>query len=206
MIDDRTAHWDTVYASKCDDEVSWFEKAPSTSLELIEEFHAGCGAVIDIGGGASRLVDVLIGSGYREVAVLDMSAKALEVAKARLGEASGRVNWLTADVTRWQPRWRYDVWHDRAAFHFLNDGAEQLAYAGALRGALKPGGIAIIATFAPDGPKRCSGLPVTRHDSASIAAIIGSDFEFIVERHADHLTPGGSIQRFQFSVFRRLVR
>lgn len=206
MSDSKTSqHWDNVYATKRADEVSWFEEAPSLSLALIEAAHSGHGAVIDIGGGASRLVDALLDEGYAAVTVLDLAAKALEVAKARLGSRANQVNWIVADVTAWQPDRHYDVWHDRAAFHFLNDPADQRAYATTLRAALRPGGIAIIGTFAPDGPERCSGLPVTRHDSGSISAVLGSDFVLIDERRHGHRTPGGIVQKFQFSTFRRIA-
>lgn len=203
MRDKLKTHWETVYATKQADEVSWFEESPALSLELIEAAHDGHGAVIDIGGGASRLADALLDRGYAAVSVLDLSAKALDVAKARLGIKAEFIHWIVADVTTWRCDRQYDVWHDRAAFHFLNEHKEQAAYAATLRGALKPGGVAIIGTFAPDGPERCSGLPVTRHDASSIMAVLGAGFELIGERRHEHFTPGGSGQKFQFSTFRR---
>lgn len=202
MTDDSKTHWETVYATKNVQEVSWFEDSPALSLALIDAAKGSPRSVIDIGGGASRLAGTLL-ERRDDVTVLDLSSGALGVAKARLGEAAGKVDWIVADVTAWQPARTYDVWHDRAAFHFLNDPAEQRAYATALSAALKPGGTAIIGTFALDGPERCSGLPVTRHDAASIAAILGSDFTLVGEQLYDHATPGGSVQRFQFSTFRR---
>lgn len=202
MTDDSKTHWETVYATKDVQEVSWFEDSPALSLALIDAAKDSPFSVIDIGGGASRLAGALLERG-NDVTVLDLSSAALDVAKARLGELAGKVDWIIADVTAWQPARTYDVWHDRAAFHFLNDPAEQRAYAATLSAALKPSGAAIIGTFALDGPERCSGLPVTRHDAASISAALGPDFALIGEQRHDHATPGGAIQRFQFSTFRK---
>lgn len=195
-------HWEAVYKNKSAESVSWFEETPALSLDLIgTACDEPCG-VIDIGGGASRLVDALLDKDYAPVAVLDLSANALGVAKARLGDRAQHVEWIVADITSWQPAHRYDVWHDRAAFHFLTDAASQRAYANTVRAALKPGGIVIIGTFAPDGPERCSGLPVSRHDAASIAKVLGREFDQLREHRHAHKTPGGSIQQFQFSLFR----
>lgn len=203
MTDKKSAYWQNVYATKDSDEVSWFEEFPALSLGLIAAAYAGHGGVIDIGGGASRLAGALIKAGYAPVAVLDLSANALAVAKSRLGQVAGSIEWIKADVTQWHPARQYDVWHDRAAFHFLTGQVQQQAYAQALRTALNPGGIAIIGTFAPDGPERCSGLPVVRHDAASIAAVLGEGFDLLSEQKHEHVTPGGSVQNFQFSTFRR---
>ncbi len=136
--------------------------------------------------------------------VLDLSAAALETAKARLGEGAGKVRWLVADATKWAPARTYDLWHDRAAFHFLVGPADQASYVERLRRALRPGGFAIIATFAPDGPERCSGLPVARHDGRSLAAVLGPEFELVETRRHDHRTPSGAVQHYQFSTFRRV--
>jgi SAM-dependent methyltransferase len=201
----RDAHWENVYRTKGEQEVSWFQETPSTSLELIRSIGATRhSAVIDIGGGASRLVDALVAEGYQAVTVLDLSESALAAAKARLGPTAARVTWIVADVTKWKPIQRYDVWHDRAAFHFLTDAADRSAYVDCLREALRPGGYAIIATFALDGPERCSGLPVIRYDAASLGEVLGADFNLIETRRHDHQTPMGGTQRFQFSVFRRV--
>lgn len=195
-------HWQEVYRTKSDDSLSWFEQTPALSLQLIEAAHRGRGAVIDVGGGASRLAGALIEREYATVAVLDLSANALEAAKARLGAKADRIDWIVADATTWRPRRTYNIWHDRAAFHFLNDRQAQRAYVRTLRSALGPGGAAIVGTFAPDGPGRCSGLPVTCHDNGSLAAILGPDFNLLDHRHHEHRTPGGIIQKFQFSTFR----
>ncbi len=203
MTADRRAHWDDVYASKAETDVSWFQAKPAPSLELLALVGATPGsAILDVGGGASRLVDHLVAEGYADVTVLDLSAAALVAAQARLGAAAERVAWIAADVTTWTPPRAFDVWHDRAAFHFLVDPADQAAYRVRLRRALRRGGGAILATFAPDGPERCSGLPVKRWDAAGLAEFLGPDFVLIEARRHEHVTPRGSAQRFQFATFR----
>ena len=202
--DGRRAHWETVYATKAENEVSWFQDNPSPSLEAIALTGATpASAIIDIGGGASRLVDHLLALGFVDVTVLDLSAAALDTAKARLGTPAAKARWLLADVTTWEPTASYDVWHDRAAFHFLTGENDRAAYAVRLDRALKPGGHAIIATFAPDGPERCSGLPVMRYDAESLGRALGREFRLLQTRRHEHATPWGSRQVFQFSVFRR---
>lgn len=203
MTETRQGHWDNVYTSKADDSVSWFEQTPSISLEVIEAAGIGLGSIIDIGGGASRLVDALLAKGHTHVAVLDLSAQALEIAKARLRPHADAVEWIVGDVTEWEPANSYALWHDRATFHFLTTREDQAAYAKALDSALDPGGVAIIGTFAPDGPEKCSGLPVSRHDGDSIGRVLGPDFTLFDERRHDHTTPGGNVQKFQFSSFRK---
>ena len=203
-MSDRSTHWDHVYATKGEAEVSWYQDSPATSLEMIRAANPNHdAAIIDIGGGASRLVDALLQDGYRDVAVLDLSANALDAAKKRIGEAASMVDWMVADATSWQPAKTYDVWHDRAAFHFLTDPRDRAAYVERLRSALATDGHVIIATFAPDGPEKCSGLPVQRHDSASLAAALGPEFELVETRSETHHTPWASTQAFQFSRFRR---
>jgi trans-aconitate methyltransferase len=202
---DRQAHWQGVYSSKNETEVSWFEQSPAMSLDLIRRSGAHSGtSIIDIGGGASRLVDALLDEGYRAISVLDLSDKALSVARARLGPRASQVRWIAADATRWEPEQKYDLWHDRAAFHFLTDPDERRAYVERLLRATSPGAQVIIGTFAPDGPERCSGLPVARHDANSLQQALGDSFELEETRPYEHKTPWGSGQRFQFSRFRKL--
>jgi trans-aconitate methyltransferase len=205
-VDARESHWDEVYRTKHEGEVSWFEEVPLLSLELMAANSGRTDAIIDIGGGASRLLDALLARDYSDVTVLDISAEALAKARDRVEKQGGKAEWIVADITKWCPGRSYDLWHDRAAFHFLTDPTDQAAYASVLAGALRPGGTAIIATFAPDGPEKCSGLPVMRHDAHSIAAILGRGFQLQQELRHDHRTPWGSVQRFQFSVFRRLAQ
>ena len=200
----RQAHWENVYTTKGENEVSWFQQSPAPSLELIVQAGAvRNSAIIDIGGGASRLVDHLVAQGFEDVTVLDLSDAALTAAKARLGAPADRVHWLVADATIWEPARRYDIWHDRAAFHFLTDANDRAAYIARLTRGLKAGGHAIIATFAPDGPEKCSGLPVARYDSASLGRTLGTTFKLVHTQRHEHATPWGSRQVFQFSVFRR---
>jgi SAM-dependent methyltransferase len=200
----RQSHWENVYASKRENEVSWFQESPAPSLALIVEVRATPdSAIIDIGGGASRLVDHLIDRGFHDVTVLDLSAAALEASKARLGERAGSAQWLVADVTTWEPSRTYDIWHDRAAFHFLTEERDRAGYIARLKQGLKIGGHAIIATFALDGPEKCSGLPVMRYDAARLGQTLGTGFKLLQSHGNDHATPWGSHQQFQFSVFLR---
>ena len=198
-------HWDAAYASKGEAGVSWFEQRPEISLGLVRQAGATPDtALVDIGGGASHLVDALLEERWVNVSVLDISGEALDLARTRLGKAADRVRWIEADVTRWNPDRAYDIWHDRAAFHFLTEPDDRAAYAERLRMAVKPRGHAIIATFAPDGPERCSGLPVMRYDPAMLAAEIGRPFVLAGEKRYVHTTPWGSTQAFQFSLLRRM--
>jgi SAM-dependent methyltransferase len=201
---DRSAHWEGVYRTKGENEVSWFQENPAISVDLIKQAHAApASAVVDIGGGASRLVDALLHDGYRDITVLDLSAQALEQAKRRIGPDSANVEWIVADVTKWKPGRQYAVWHDRAAFHFLTDPDDRRAYLDCLRAALVPGGQVIIGTFALDGPEKCSGLPVQRYDGKGLAEQLGASFELAETRSEMHRTPWNSDQAFQFSRFRR---
>ncbi len=200
----RKSHWETVYTTKRENEVSWFQENPAPSLQLIDLARpAPESAIVDIGGGASRLVDSLLVRGFKHVTVLDISQAALDAAKARLGDRASEVEWVAADVTKWQPAQAFDIWHDRAAFHFLTDPADRSAYLARLRRAVRPGGHVIIGTFAVDGPEQCSGLPVNRYDAASLAAELGEGFELVDSLRQDHATPWNSIQLFQFCTFRR---
>ena len=200
----RQAHWENVYTTKGENEVSWYQQSPAPSSELIVQAGAThASAIIDVGGGASRLVDHLVEQGFEDITVLDLSAAALEAAKRRLESRADRVHWIVADATAWEPVKSYDIWHDRAAFHFLTEKKDRAAYIARLTQGVKAGGHAIIATFALDGPEKCSGLPVARYDSASLAWTLGSKFQLVHTRRHEHATPWGSRQMFQFSVFRR---
>jgi SAM-dependent methyltransferase len=200
----RQAHWQNVYTKKGENEVSWFQDNPTPSLELIAQVGATpTSAIIDIGGGASRLVDNLVELGFKDVTVLDLSEAALEAAKGRLGGRAAQVHWIVADATVWEPEKAYEIWHDRAAFHFLTEERDRAAYVARLERALKVGGYAVIATFALDGPERCSGLPVVRYDPVSLGQTLGRAFQLVDTRRHAHATPWGSDQSFQFSVFRR---
>lgn len=200
----RQSHWENVYTTKGENEVSWYQQSPAPSFELIMQAGAThASAIIDIGGGASRLVDHLVDQGFEDITVLDLSAAALEAARRRLESRADRVRWIVADATAWEPVKAYDIWHDRAAFHFLTDENDRAAYVARLARGVKAGGHAIIGTFALDGPEKCSGLPVARYDSASLTLALGSEFRLVDTRRHEHATPWGSRQMFQFSVFRR---
>jgi len=200
----RQAHWENVYATKNENAASWFQERPDVSLDLIRSTGVDASAaIIDIGGGASRLVDALINAGFNAITVLDLSEKALATSKARLGARGTQVQWVVADVTTWEPAQTYDVWHDRAALHFLTDPKDRTAYAERVLKAVRRGGHVIIGTFAPDGPERCSGLPVIRHDAATLGELLGHSFELVESKRHDHQTPAGATQRFQFSRFQR---
>ncbi len=199
----RRAHWEEVYTTKGETEVSWFQDDPYPSLEMIEASGVTSeAAIIDIGGGASRLVDSLLAKGFGALSVLDLSGAALETAKSRLRARAQNIKWIVEDVTLWAPTETYDIWHDRAAFHFLTEARDRAAYVARMKKALRVGGHAIVATFAPDGPERCSGLPVMRHDAASLNRTLGQEFQLIETRGIVHTTPWRSFQSFQFSMFR----
>lgn len=189
---------------RSESEVSWFQESPAPSLELIERMGVKRNeAVIDIGGGASRIADGLLDRGFEKISVLDLSAAALEAAKARLGDRGNYINWIVADATTWKPAEIYRVWHDRAAFHFLTDPADKNAYISRVKNATVEGSHIILGTFALDGPEKCSGLVVSRYDAASLADTLGTGFELVDKRLHEHQTPWGAVQRFQFSTFRR---
>ncbi|MBF0335095.1 MAG: class I SAM-dependent methyltransferase [Alphaproteobacteria bacterium] len=194
---DRGAHWQDVYAGKAETEVSWFQPRPAVSLDFIA--HGGFGPearIVDVGGGASTLVDALLDQGFRDLTVLDIAPAALDRAKARLGGRAAGVDWVAADVGAWRPSAAFDLWHDRAVFHFLTDEDDRRAYRATLAAALRPGGQAILATFAPDGPERCSGLPVRRWSADELAAEFAPHFTLAESLAHEHVTPAGKVQRF----------
>ena len=197
---ERAAHWNRVYTTKTEQQVSWFEPLPAISLEMLEA--AGMtkeSCLLDVGGGDSHLVDVLAARGFDCLAVLDISGAALDRAKARLGSAAATPIWIEADVTSEWALKPMDIWHDRAVFHFLTTPEDRARYKHHLLQTLKPGGSAIIATFAPDGPEKCSGLPVARYSPEQLANEIGLAFELRDARPHVHTTPWGSTQSFQYS-------
>jgi 2-polyprenyl-3-methyl-5-hydroxy-6-metoxy-1,4-benzoquinol methylase len=200
----RREHWEGVYTTKPATEVSWYQSKPELSLALIREYAPEkTASIVDIGGGASSLTAELLREGFSDVAMLDISAEALGRAKENLGAESAKIEWIVADITRWRPARQWRVWHDRAVFHFLTDPVSQNAYIGALHAATAPGAIAIISGFAPDGPEKCSGLPVVRYDASSLSKRIGANFELLSERREAHTTPGGAVQKFYYAVLRK---
>lgn len=200
----RQQHWDTTYASKPETGVSWFQSDPHQSFRWIREAAPNrSAAIIDVGGGASRLTDRLITEGYSDLTVLDISSVALSRTRERIGASAKKVNWITADVTAWTPAQIWDVWHDRAVFHFLTEREAQDAYIATLRMGTREGSAVIMATFAPTGPEKCSGLPVQRYDAQSLAARLGRDFQLYAEAAERHHTPFSTTQDFIYAAFRR---
>ena len=193
-------HWSAVYAEKSADQVTWYQEIPRQSLELIADAEVPAdGAIIDVGGGMSSLVDYLLSAGYENVTVLDIAGNALESCKERLGPAASHVAWLEADITEVQlPRKHYAVWHDRAVFHFLTDERDQERYVAAARRSLQQGGHIILATFSLDGPPRCSGLDVRRYGEEEIRATFGHGFRLIGSVDEVHHTPWDSTQKFTY--------
>ena len=205
-------HWEAIYESKLDSEVSWTQSEPQPSLSLIEEVRSARKIsaaristirIIDIGGGTSRLVDHLLDPGCY-VTVLDISKVAIARAQQRLGERSSSVRWIAADVTANPDLGPVDIWHDRAVFHFLTRARARSAYIALLNKTLVPGGYVILATFALDGPEKCSGLPVQRYDGPALESELGDGFARIKTAPTMHKTPWGNPQSFQYSVFRKL--
>ncbi len=201
----RQMHWDDVYRDKRETQTSWFRAHLDESLRLIEALQLDENApLLDIGGGRATLVDDLLARGFRDVSVLDVSAVALAEARARLGANAERAHWIVGDVTEFElPASRYALWHDRAVFHFLTAAAERSRYAAGIARAVRRGGHAIIATFAPDGPAQCSGLPVCRYGADALAAKFASAFEPIEAGTHMHMTPAGREQPFTHVVLRR---
>jgi ubiquinone/menaquinone biosynthesis C-methylase UbiE len=194
------SHWERVYATRSPDTVSWYQPHATLSLDLIRRIGAAPGtSVIDVGGGASTLVDDLLASGMVDVTVLDISAAALRMAQARLGDKAAGVKWITGDITRVDlPHAAYDIWHDRAVFHFLTDPADRAAYVEQVRRAVRPGGHVIVAAFGPEGPTQCSGLPVVRYEPGQLHAQFGGRFELVDYLSEAHHTPGGAVQQFVY--------
>jgi hypothetical protein len=203
MGPDSGQHWQSVYETKAFAEVSWYEPVPQRSLELIQ----GTGlpsdaALLDVGGGASTLVDHLLATGFEDITVLDVAPAALEASEARLGTAAGQIQWIAADVTTWQPQRRYDLWHDRAVFHFLVDPALRDRYLHVMKAALAPGAYVVMASFGPEGPTRCSGLDVQRYSADELGAVLGSAFRLVRSDIDEHVTPSGCAQQFLYGLWR----
>lgn len=203
-MSDHANHWESVYSARNANEVSWYQIRPDMSLGLIAKLGLQWSdPIIDVGGGASSLVDHLLDLGYRNLTVLDISIAALAAAKARLGDRTDSVRWLAGDITREKPAGPYRLWHDRAVFHFLVDPPDRQAYVDAMAKALPAGSHAIIATFAEDGPERCSNLPVCRYSPAGLAAELGAEFELVEALREVHVTPAQAEQRFVYCRFHR---
>ena len=196
-------HWDDAYA-RGDASRSWFQPEPVLSLRMLDAAGVtAAGSLIDVGGGASPLAAALLERGFRDLTVLDISAAGMEYARRRLGPRAREVTWVTADIRTWVPPRRFAAWHDRAVFHFLTAAQDQQAYLRTLASATEVNSVAVFGCFAPDGPPRCSGLPVARYAPADLAALLGSDWILIVQDREAHVTPSGQTQPFTWSALRR---
>jgi 2-polyprenyl-3-methyl-5-hydroxy-6-metoxy-1,4-benzoquinol methylase len=196
-------HWDNVYGTKRPDEVSWFQASPDTSVRLLTRFADPAGSLIDVGAGESLLADVLLDQGWADVSVLDVSAEAVAAVQARL-QGRPEASFIVADVLAWRPERRYDAWHDRAVLHFLVDPSDQKHYSAISASAIRAGGVAVLGTFAPDGPTQCSGLPTCRYDAVMLGSLCGDEFALEHHEREEHLTPWGVQQPFTWVVLRRL--
>lgn len=197
-------HWQNVYDKKNENEVSWYQKSPKLSLEFVKSLNLSLDAeIIDIGAGESRLVDNLLEMGFVNLSVLDISSKSIEKTKKRLGLKSKLVNWIVSDINNFNPTKKYDLWHDRAAFHFLKDSVEIDNYVKLVKSSLHNQGDLIIATFSENGPLKCSGLEVSRYSENSISDLFNNDFELIKSQKSIHKTPFSTSQEFLFSKFKK---
>jgi 2-polyprenyl-3-methyl-5-hydroxy-6-metoxy-1,4-benzoquinol methylase len=199
-------HWEKVYSTRPETEVSWFQQHARRSIKLIRKYMPDkTSSIIDVGGGASTLVDDLLEAGYRNLSVLDLSNEALAKSRSRLGEMASQVNWIAADVTQASlPAREFDVWHDRAVFHFLTSEQERHAYKQQVLDSVKPDALVIIATFAEDGPESCSGLPVMRYNADQLHAELGKSFLMLGHEYELHQTPWKKEQRFIYCYYRKL--
>jgi len=218
MSTSAAEHWDTIYGTKATDEVSWFQRQPTTSQRLLTSVSSPSGAVIDVGAGASTLVDTLLDAGWSDVTVLDVSAKALALVRDRISdrvndrvgdqrhdlprERPGSASFVVANVLSWQPERTYDAWHDRAVFHFLVRPEQRDQYVATASRAVRSGGVVVLGTFAADGPAQCSGLPTARYDADGLAAVFAPGFSLERSEREEHVTPGGAVQPFTWVVLR----
>ena len=197
-------HWDNVYSTKAEAEVSWFQPYPKTSMEFVELFNLPLDAnIIDVGGGDSHFVDALLEKGFRNIWVLDISGNAIERAKHRLGNKSSKVHWIISDVTQFRPPVQFDFWHDRAAFHFLTTEDKIYRYVSIAEAAIKKDGYLILGTFSENGPRKCSGLEIKQYSEASMSARFELAFERIQCVTEDHKTPFNTVQNFLFCSFKK---
>ncbi len=197
-------HWDQIYESHPPSELSWFQPHPETSLRLIEAAAQGpSSSVVDVGSGASELVDGLLARGFADITLVDISRRALEGVRARLGDEPRRVDLVNLDLLMWEPERSYDVWHDRAVFHFLTDRAARERYVAIAAGAIRGGGTLVLGTFADDGPTSCSGLPVCRYSADELAEHFAPSFSLLGHESEEHMTPSGTTQSFTWVVLQR---
>jgi SAM-dependent methyltransferase len=203
-MENQKEHWENVFATKQETEVSWFQEYPKTSIAFIELFNLPLTAnIIDVGGGDSHFVDALLAKGFQHIYVLDISANAIERAKKRLGEKANDVNWIVSDITNFQPNIKFDFWHDRAAFHFLTDEAKINKYVNIAENAIIKNGCLILGTFSEDGPQKCSGLEIKQYNETSMSSRFEVAFERIKCIAENHATPFNTTQNFLFCSFQK---
>lgn len=203
-MEDRKEHWEKIYNTKDFEETSWYQEKPETSLNIIESLGLSRDAsIIDVGGGNSHLVDHLLKLGYKSLSVLDISEKAIKKARERLGEKAEEVNWFISDITKAEFNQEFDVWHDRAAFHFLTNARDIETYITKLNSSLKPGGYFILGTFSENGPDKCSGIEIKKYSSEDMRKQFERDFEIVRLENLDHKTPWDATQNFTFGLFRK---
>jgi len=201
---DRKTHWDQIYSAQSNADLSWYQETPVCSLAMIKDTKIGYDCpIIDVGGGTSSLVERLLDEGYQDLTVLDISGTATKQSRQRLGARASLIEWIEQDVTHFSAQRSYGLWHDRAVFHFLIRAEDRKRYRQALYKALRVGGQALISTFAPDGPEKCSGLEIMRHDAASLGRELGGSFQLLEQRQELHRTPAGKSQRFGYFRFIR---
>lgn len=204
-MQDRISHWNEIYQTKDFEETSWYQQKPEVSLRLINSLDLPEDAeIIDIGGGDSYLADNLLELGYKNISILDISSRAIERARKRLGIKAENVNWNVGDASEYQANEKFDLWHDRAAFHFLNEEQDIAAYISNLRTSLKPGGYFILGTFSEKGPDKCSGITVRKYSTDQMKELFQKDFEVLHLENIDHITPWDAKQNFTFGVFQKI--
>jgi SAM-dependent methyltransferase len=204
-VEISSQHWDTVYSTKEHTDVSWFQANPALSLHLITSVSDSTASVVDIGAGESLLVDFLLDNGYSNLTVVDISEKALAAVRSRLGDAAHYVTFAVVDITEWEPDHVFDVWHDRAVFHFLTDDQSRSAYIRIAERSVREGGHLIIGTFANDGPEQCSGLPTARYSPEALAGLFTDEFDIVTAHREEHTTPWGSSQNFSWVVLQKKI-
>lgn len=206
-MDNRKEHWNKVYETKKPTEVSWYEPMPEISLSYITECKLEKdAAIIDIGGGDSFLAEFLLAQGFSDITVVDISENALERAKERLGEKSEEINWIVADASSFRPERKYDLWHDRAVFHFLTEDTQIKNYLATVNDAIKPGGFLVMGTFSENGPTKCSGLEIKQYSITQMQELFSDGFSTLSCKNIDHETPSGGIQNFTFCSFRKKTK
>lgn len=203
-MDAERAHWDKLYKTKAETAVSWYQPHSAISLKwIMETSPTRLASVIDVGGGTSTLVEDLLANGFLDVTTLDISRLALKSSKARLGKAAAAVNWIVADVRRWAPARTWDIWHDRATFHFMADPASRTAYIAALTAATRPGATVILSALGEEGPPKCSGLPIVRYSPGALGSSLGPGFAPVAAETEIHRTPDGAERPFSYAVLKR---